>query len=46
MTSAMRMGQRAVNTSNFYVQLVKRQPGPQNDGGIKEILDSVKIMGV
>jgi hypothetical protein len=47
MTSAMRMEQRAVNTHVISAfSLYKRQPRPKNDGGIREILDIVKIVGV
>jgi hypothetical protein len=46
MTSAMCMEQRAVITRTFYVQLVKTPTEKKNDGGIREILDSVKIIGV
>jgi hypothetical protein len=47
MTLAMCMEQRAVNNHVISAfSLWKRQPRPKNDGGIREILDSVKIMGV
>jgi hypothetical protein len=49
MTSAMRMGQREVNThiiSTLSVWKLQPKQKKKNDGGIREISDSVKIMGV
>ena len=41
MTSALRMGQRALRSA-----CENANRDQKNDGGITEILDSVKIMGV